>query len=160
MATEMSKIALVDDDFEIAERLIEYYRPRKIDFVHLESPNKLLAELRSLVGEGVPYDLIMTDLMMPEVDGIEFTKQVKAIHPDLPVIVMTSNSSVDKAIEAINSGATDYIVKPPHFPNLTMVLQRALHFSQLQKVPPLFYAAAAHRTGNHNQIHPRPAFLQ
>jgi DNA-binding NtrC family response regulator len=46
---------------------------------------------------------------------------------------MTSNSSVDKAIEAINSGATDYIVKPPHFPNLTMVLQRTQHFSQLQK---------------------------
>jgi DNA-binding NtrC family response regulator len=133
MSTEMSHIALVDDDVEFAERLIEYYRPRKIDFVHFESPNKLLAELRSRVGEAVPYDLIMTDLMMPELDGIEFTKQVKAVHPELPVIVMTSNSSVDKAIEAINSGATDYIVKPPHFPNLTMVLQRTQHFSQLQK---------------------------
>lgn len=133
MTTEPSKIALVDDDFEIAERLIEYYRPRKIEFIHFESPNTLLAELRSLVGEALPYDLIMTDLMMPELDGIEFTKQVKAIHPDVPVIVMTSNSSVDKAIEAINSGAADYIVKPPHFPNLTMVIQRALHFSQLQK---------------------------
>jgi DNA-binding NtrC family response regulator len=133
MSNETSKIALVDDDFEFAERLIEYYRPRKIEFIHFESPNVLLAELRSRVGEEVPYDLIMTDLMMPEMDGIEFTKQVKNIHADLPVIVMTSNSSVDKAIEAISSGATDYIVKPPHFPNLTMVLQRTQHFSQIQK---------------------------
>jgi DNA-binding NtrC family response regulator len=126
-------IALVDDDHEFAERLIDYYAARKMKFTHFERAETLLSELRSLVGEALPYDLIMTDLMMPEMDGIEFTKQLKTLCPDMPVIVMTANSSVGAAIEAIEAGANDYIVKPPHFPHLTVVLQRTTHFSQLQR---------------------------
>ncbi|MBC7384980.1 MAG: sigma-54-dependent Fis family transcriptional regulator [Cryobacterium sp.] len=133
MSTHTLHIALVDDDFEFAERLVDYYAARKMKFTHFERAEVLLSELRSLVGEPSPYDVILTDLMMPEMDGIEFTKQLKTLCPDLPVIVMTANSSVDSAIQAIEAGANDYIVKPPHFPHLTVVLQRTTHFSQLQK---------------------------
>lgn len=133
MAQRQYQIALVDDDPEFAERLIDYYTARKMKFTHFERAELLLSELRSRVGEVMPYDLILTDLMMPEMDGIEFTKKLKTLCPELPVILMTANSSVDSAIEAIEAGANDYIVKPPHFPHLTVVLQRTMHFSQLQQ---------------------------
>jgi two-component system, NtrC family, response regulator HydG len=133
MSTPQFQIALVDDDFEFAERLVDYYAARKINFTHFERAEPLLAELRGHIGGTPPYDLVLTDLAMPEMDGLEFTKKLKAIHPDLPVIVMTANSSVDAAIATIEAGATDYIVKPPHFPHLTVVLQRSLHFSQIQR---------------------------
>jgi DNA-binding NtrC family response regulator len=133
MSTQQFHIALLDDDAEFAERLVDYYAARKMKFTHFDRAEALLSELRGHVGQTPPYDLVLTDLAMPEMDGIEFTKKMKAIHPELPVIVMTANSSVDTAIEAIESGATDYIVKPPHFPHLTVVLQRSLHFSQIQR---------------------------
>lgn len=133
MSAQQFHIALVDDDFEFAERLVDYYTARKMKFTHFDRAETLLSELRGHVGGTPPYDLVLTDLAMPEMDGMEFTKKLKAIHPDLPVIVMTANSSVDAAIEAIEAGATDYIVKPPHFPHLTVVLQRSLHFSQIQR---------------------------
>ncbi len=133
MTQELFHIVLVDDDPEFAARLIDYYSPRKIQITHFERPEVLLGELRGHVGGKPPYDLVMTDLQMPEMDGIEFTKQLKQVHPELPVIVMTANSSVDVAIQAIETGATDYIVKPPHFPHLTTVLQRTLHFARIER---------------------------
>ncbi|MBS1961128.1 MAG: sigma-54-dependent Fis family transcriptional regulator [Bdellovibrionales bacterium] len=133
MNQQQFHIALVDDDAEFAERLVDYYTARKMKFTHFDRAETLLSELRGHVGGTPPYDLVLTDLAMPEMDGMEFTKKLKAIHPDLPVIVMTANSSVDAAIEAIEAGAADYIVKPPHFPHLTVVLQRNLHFSQIQR---------------------------
>ncbi len=133
MITQPAHIALVDDDSEFAERLIDYYSARKMKFTYFDRAETLLSELRGHVGEAPPYDLVLTDLAMPEMDGIEFTKKLKTIHPELPVILMTANSSVDAAIEAIEAGATDYIVKPPHFPHLTVVLQRSMHFSQIQR---------------------------
>jgi two-component system response regulator HydG len=132
--TEIScRIALADDDPSFAEILIEYYKPRKIHFDHFLRADQLLSVLRGSAGEAPPYDLILTDLMMPEMDGIEFTKHLKNIHPDLPVIVTTASSDVSLAIKAIEAGADDYIVKPIHFPHLNVVLQRALHFSQIKK---------------------------
>ncbi len=133
MATELFHIVLVDDDPDFASRLVDYYSARKIQITHFERPEALLGELRGHVGGKPPYDMVLTDLQMPEMDGIEFTKRLKQVHPDLPVIVMTANSSVDTAIEAIEAGATDYIVKPPHFPHLTTVLQRTLHFSRIER---------------------------
>ena len=133
MSTQQFQIALVDDDFEFAERLVDYYAARKMKFTHFDRAEALLSELRGHIGGTPPYDLVLTDLAMPEMDGLEFTKKLKTIFPELPVIVMTANSSVDAAIQAIETGATDYIVKPPHFPHLTVVLQRSLHFSQIAR---------------------------
>lgn len=113
--------------------MISYYTARKMNVHHFDNAEVFLSELRGQSSSQVPYDLLLTDLMMPEMNGIELTQKVKALYPDMPVIVMTGNSSVDTAIEAIEAGASDYIVKPPHFPHLNIVLQRTLHFSQIER---------------------------
>jgi DNA-binding NtrC family response regulator len=58
------------------------------------------------------YGLIITDLKMPDMNGIEVLKAVKALQPDIPVIIITGYASIDTAVEAIKNGASDYISKP------------------------------------------------
>lgn len=58
------------------------------------------------------YDLIITDLKMPGMNGIEVLKAVKGLQPDIPVIMITGYATVDTAVEAMKNGATDYITKP------------------------------------------------
>ena len=57
-------------------------------------------------------DLVLTDMKMPSMDGIELLEKIKARDPDLPVIMMTAYGSVDKAVEAMGKGAYSYILKP------------------------------------------------
>ena len=59
-----------------------------------------------------PCDLIITDMKMPEMTGIELLNAVKSINPDIPVIIITGYSSVDNAIQALRLGAADFIKKP------------------------------------------------
>ena len=62
--------------------------------------------------QGKEYGLIITDLKMPGMNGIEVLKAVKALQPDIPVIIITGYASIDTAVEAMKSGASDYISKP------------------------------------------------
>ncbi len=57
-------------------------------------------------------DLVLTDMKMPKMDGIELLEKIKADDPDLPVIMMTAHGTVDKAVEAMQKGAYTYILKP------------------------------------------------
>lgn len=59
-----------------------------------------------------PYDLLITDLVMPDADGMEVIKKAKELYPDIMIIIMTGYASLDTAIEAIHQGAYDYIRKP------------------------------------------------
>src|SRR4030065_2251292 len=58
------------------------------------------------------FDVVITDLKMPGMDGIEVLKTIKILQPDVPVIIITGYSTVDTAVEAMKSGAFDYIAKP------------------------------------------------
>lgn len=58
------------------------------------------------------YDLILTDIMMDDMTGIELLKKIKETFPEIPVVLMTGYSSLDTAVEAIRLGASDYLIKP------------------------------------------------
>lgn len=64
------------------------------------------------------FDLVLTDLMMPEVNGMDLLKIIKGTRPELPVIMMTAYGSIDNAVEAMKIGANDYITKPVDFQDL------------------------------------------
>ncbi|HKK01259.1 MAG TPA: response regulator, partial [Desulfuromonadales bacterium] len=59
-----------------------------------------------------PFDLVITDLKMPGMDGIEVLRQIKSQQPDVPIVMITGYSTVDTAVESMKSGAVDYISKP------------------------------------------------
>jgi two-component system, NtrC family, response regulator HydG len=79
-----------------------------------------------------PYDLILMDIRMAEMSGIEALKQIKDYNPTIPIIIMTAYSSVDSAVNALKSGAYDYLTKPLDFDEVKLTLERALEHSGLK----------------------------
>jgi DNA-binding NtrC family response regulator len=79
------------------------------------------------------YDLVITDLKMPEGDGLELLKFVKDMNPDNIVIMMTGFGTVDSAVEAMKYGAFDYITKPMKDDLVKLTVSRALSFASLQE---------------------------
>ena len=78
-------------------------------------------------------DLVLTDMKMPEMDGIELLENIKARDPDLPVVMMTAHGTVDKAVEAMQKGAYTYILKPFDNERLTIYVNKAISVYQVIK---------------------------
>ena len=78
-------------------------------------------------------DLVLTDMKMPEMDGIELLENIKALDPDLPVVMMTAHGTVDKAVEAMQKGAYTYILKPFDNERLTIYVKKAIAVYQVIK---------------------------
>ena len=78
-------------------------------------------------------DLILTDMKMPGMDGIELLENIKLEDPDLPVIMMTAYGTVDKAVEAMQKGAYSYILKPFDNERLTIYVKKAISMYQVVK---------------------------
>jgi DNA-binding NtrC family response regulator len=78
-------------------------------------------------------DLVVTDLMMPEMNGVELLEEIKVSHPQLPVIVVTAFASVDSAVEAMKKGASDYLSKPFSPEELLMRVEKALAWTELKE---------------------------
>ena len=76
--------------------------------------------------------LVILDLKMPDIGGIEVLKQIKEINSSLPVIMITAHGSIDTAIEAMKIGATDYITKPFKLEEIKLQIAKALNLSNLE----------------------------
>ena len=78
-----------------------------------------------------PYDVILMDVRMANVGGMEALQKIKAFNPSIPIIIMTAYSSIDKAVEAMRLGADDYLTKPLNFDELKLSIERATRHLQL-----------------------------
>ncbi len=101
------RILLVDDHKNIRILLNELLNG--IGYRVLQAENG--KEAMGLVEVG-PIDLVMTDLKMPEMDGIELTRAIRRIRPDLPIIVYSAHRFIDTAPAALKAGANEYLAKP------------------------------------------------
>lgn len=79
-----------------------------------------------------PFDLILMDVRMGGMSGIEATRAIKAYNPAIPILIMTAYSDIGNAVEAIRAGAYDYLTKPLAFDALQLTLERALDHAALQ----------------------------
>jgi len=80
-----------------------------------------------------PFDLILMDIRMIKVSGLEALIDIKAFNPAIPVIIMTAYSSVETAVEALKNGAYDYLTKPLDFDELRLTMERAMEHRQLRE---------------------------
>ena len=78
-----------------------------------------------------PVDLVLMDIRMARVSGIEALEQIKAINPAIPIVLMTAYASVEMAVDALKKGAYDYLIKPLDFDKLRLTLERALEHVRL-----------------------------
>ncbi|MBU1342438.1 MAG: response regulator [Proteobacteria bacterium] len=101
------KILLVDDEKEFIDTLAERLKIRKLNVSVAYSGNAAL----KLV-QGYDYDVVVLDVLMPEMDGIETLKLLKEIAPLTQIIMLTGNATVDNAILGMKNGAYDFLLKP------------------------------------------------
>ena len=102
-----NKILLLDDETSLIKWLSYALEQRGYQVYATTNPRDALVELRNH-----QYDLIVSDIKMPELDGFEFLKKVRSIHPSVPFIFITAYGSMDSAINALRDRASDYILKP------------------------------------------------
>ena len=117
----MANILIIDDEKSIRKTLSEIlsYEGYKIDEAgDGEEGLKKFSDK--------PYDVVLCDIKMPKLDGIEFLDRSKEINPDVPVIMISGHGNVDTAVEAVKKGAFDYISKPPDLNRLLITLRNAL----------------------------------
>ncbi len=72
------------------------------------------------------FDVVLCDIKMPKMDGLEFLEKAKLINPDVPIIVISGHGNIETAVEAVKKGAFDYISKPPDLNRLLITLRNAL----------------------------------
>ncbi|MBW1980551.1 MAG: sigma 54-interacting transcriptional regulator [Deltaproteobacteria bacterium] len=80
-----------------------------------------------------PFDLVLMDVRMAEMSGIEALKLIKEYNPAIPILIMTAYSSIESAVEALKAGAYDYLTKPLDFDVLKLTLERALEHTNLKE---------------------------
>ena len=78
-----------------------------------------------------PVDLILTDMMLPGMSGLDLVSRVQTIDPNLPVLVVTRVNAVSQAVDAMRRGAFDYVLKPVNPEDLGMRLHRAIRISEI-----------------------------
>lgn len=101
------KLYLIDDDEELHDLLKVYFEDLQIELLGAETPSKGLDYLKNNV-----VDLVILDLMLPEMDGFEVCKKLRLINPDLPIIMLTAKIDDFSKIIGLELGADDYLAKP------------------------------------------------
>ena len=122
-----ARLLIVDDEAAQRHALCETLEVQGFDAVGCGDAEAALAELRRR-----PVDLLLTDLMMPGTDGIALLRAARQIDPNLVAIIMTGEGTIASAVEAMRSGAFDYILKPFKLSAILPVLSRALAVRRLR----------------------------
>jgi signal transduction histidine kinase len=122
-----ARLLIVDDEAAQMNALCQTLADAGYATTGFTSAHKALALLREQ-----RFDLVLTDLLMPEMDGISMLREAQAIDPDLLGIVMTGHAAIDTAIEAMKAGALDYVLKPFKLSVILPVLARALNVRRMR----------------------------
>ena len=121
-------VLIVDDEIDMVGVLHNFLEENGFTVVATLSARKALELLRAH-----NFDLLIADLVMPEMDGIELLNAAWEIDPDLIGIIMTGHGSIESAVDAMKAGAFDYLLKPFEFKMLLPICARAMKVRQLNR---------------------------
>ncbi|MGA2245586.1 MAG: sigma-54 dependent transcriptional regulator [Verrucomicrobiota bacterium] len=130
MTNPHARILLIEDDPAIATTLRRVLTDEDYEIV-IETTGEggLVAVQRG------PFDVVITDLKLPGLSGLELVRELHPAHPRLPILMMTAHGTTESAIEAIQSGAFDYLVKPFEISELLRLVKQAVTASRLMSEP-------------------------
>src|ERR1051325_2476083 len=121
LKNNLARILVVDDEAELQNALVEALSAQSFEVRGFTSGVQAVAALREEA-----FDVLISDLMMPEMDGIELVKQALEIDPHLVAIIMTGQGTIQTAVDAMKVGAFDYVLKPFRLAVLMPTLTRAI----------------------------------
>ena len=128
MGVENFNVLLVDDELEFLETLVKRLTKRGLNISTAKSGEEALKIIR---GKGI--DVAVLDVRMPGMDGIQTLREIKKIDPLMEVIMLTGHASVEVAIEGMELGAFDYLMKPADIDELFYKLQDAFKKKTIQQ---------------------------
>ncbi|MBI5233454.1 MAG: response regulator [Deltaproteobacteria bacterium] len=128
MQTE-GTILVVDDNESVNELLGSFLVSQDYAVLSAENAVKGL----DIISKGANLDLVITDMMMPGISGIDFLHEIKKTEPELPVVMITGYPSVDIAVKVMRDGASDFISKPFNLDHARLVIKRALDEGRLKR---------------------------
>jgi DNA-binding NtrC family response regulator len=121
--SQRPSILVVDDELLIRDLLYDFFKDQGWDISIAENGEKALEVLRAK-----NIDLVLSDVKMPEMDGLDLSRKLRESYPKIPVVLMTGYPSVDSVIDALRNKVVDYIVKPFNINQLYKAVE-----SQLKK---------------------------
>jgi len=121
----MARILLVDDEPRMLSLLNSLLKAEGYDVTSVQDGSKVPELINTEV-----YDLMISDIRMTPIDGMELLKIARAARPTMPVIILTAYGTVETAIEAMKLGTFDYVTKPFKMDELLITIQRALEYSR------------------------------
>lgn len=117
---ETFRVLLVDDEVELVEKLVKRMQMRRVDVEGVYSGPDALELM-----DRKAFDVVVLDVKMPKMDGIETLREIKKRYPIIEVIMLTGHANVEVAIEGMELGAFDYLLKPIKIDQLLYKIQDA-----------------------------------
>ncbi len=136
---------VIDDDKSIRWVLEKALKQANMAVTTFESADEALQLIRD---NAIPPNVVISDIRMPGSDGLSLLKQLKAVHPDLPVLIMTAYSDLDSTVTAFEDGAFEYIAKPF---DVDSVIERTQRACQLKRDQPQRTNASTSKVPSHEQ---------
>ncbi len=127
MSERTARILIIDDDKQICAILSDLVKKEGFEALTAYEGEKALKNIRSEAP-----DLVLVDLMLPGIDGMEVLRQIKGLDPELPVVFITAHADPRGAVKAIKGGAHDYLIKPFDNHEVIRVVHRALAERELK----------------------------
>ena len=122
------RVLIVDDESDFLDTLMKRMRKREVDVTGAGSGREALDVLsRDQV------DVVLLDVKMPGMDGIQVLREIKRLHPLVEVVMLTGHANIEVAIEGMESGAFDYLIKPMDIDDLLYKLQDAYRRKSIQE---------------------------
>src|SRR3989304_639501 len=143
----MSQILVVDDEELFLIQIQEVLQKDGHEVYTARSGMDALDRFR--VGG---FDLVITDLKMPGMDGLQLLQEIRNHSPKLPVIMMSGQGTIDLAVSAIKEGAVDFLVKPFSWDHLSVVIRRVLHLRKIEEENRILREQVRKRQSFHNII--------
>lgn len=125
---KLGRVMVVDDEENIREVLSNYLEGMGYDVVTATDGQDALNKFRK-----DEFDLIVSDLLMPSIDGLELLKRIREIDKEVIFLMITGYPSIETAVEAIKKGAYDYITKPFHMEDVKLRIERAFEKKSLRE---------------------------
>ena len=122
----MAKILIVDDETPIRRTLRDILEFEGYDVEEASDGLECIAKVQK-----EKFDVIITDIKMPKMDGIEALERLQILSPETPVIMVSGHGTIDTAVEAVKKGAFDFISKPPDLNRMLITVRNALERSEL-----------------------------
>lgn len=152
----IEKVLIVDDEMIMRNFLSEALKRKGIDVATAENGQKAFDML-----EAGSFDMVITDMKMPGITGMDVVKKVKELSPNTLVIVITAYGTIENAIEAMRSGAFDYLIKPFSIENLIAIIEKAqAHVSLVEENQYLRQQVSSGNRSHNKIIAESPAMLK